>query len=137
MRNAFILRITAPLLLSAAPPAIAGSYDGSQPLRCAPTNIVGCAADGQCGKETTESVGLPRVLKVDFAQKEITGKRPNGDSLTAPIGDVQHVEDRMILSGTDAGTVWGLLITENTGDMTITVGGDKVGFVGFGGCTPE
>jgi hypothetical protein len=137
MSTAPALTLSILVFLGATQSVIAANYDGSQPFRCAPVNIVGCDADGQCGKETTDSVDLPRVLKFDFAQKEITGKRPNGDALTATIDQIQHVEDRLILQGVEAGTMWGVMVAETSGDMTMTVGGERVGFVGFGACSPE
>ena len=43
----------------------------------------------------------------------------------------------MIIHGTDAGTMRGVVIAERSGNMTLTVGGDSVGFVGFGACAPD
>jgi hypothetical protein len=137
MRTGTTFQAAMLLLLGASQSTTAASYDGSQPFRCAPINVVGCGSDGQCGRETTESVALPRVLKFDVANNEISGKRPNGDALTAAIDKVLHVEDRMIIQGTEAGTMWGVLIAESSGNMTLTVGGDRVGFVGFGACAPD
>jgi hypothetical protein len=48
---------------------------------------------------------------------------------------VQHVEDRMVLQGIDGKIMWSVLIGADSGDMTLTAGGDKVGFVAFGACT--
>jgi hypothetical protein len=119
----------------AAPPALAASYDGSQPFLCAPVDIVSCGSGGRCNKETAVSLDLPRFLKFDVGQNQITGTRPNGEVLKAAIDKVQHVEDRMVLQGIEGHLAWSVLIGEDNGDMTLTAGGDKVGFVAFGACT--
>ena len=116
--------------------ALAASYDGSQPFLCAPIDIVSCGSGGRCDRETAQSVDLPQFLKFDVGGSQITGTRPNGQLLKAEIDKVQHVEDRMVLQGVEGRLMWSVLVAEDTGDMTLTAGGDKVGFVAFGACTP-
>lgn len=129
--------IVAALLASLAEQsAMAASYDGSHPFLCVPIDIVSCGSGGRCDKETAGSVELPQFLKVDVGGNQITGTRPNGEILKAVIDKVQHVEDRMVLQGIEGHLVWSVLVGEDTGDMTLTAGGDKVGFVAFGACTP-
>jgi hypothetical protein len=119
----------------AAPPSFAASYDGTHPFLCAPIDILSCGAGGQCTRETAASANLPQFLKIDVGQNEISGTRSNGETLKAAIDKVQHVEDRMVLQGIEGKIMWSVLIGVNDGDMTLTAGGDKVGFVAFGACT--
>jgi hypothetical protein len=35
------------------------------------------------------------------------------------------------------GVMWGVMVAEDTGEMTLTAGSEKVGFIAFGGCAPE
>ena len=128
-----VAAIWAPL---AAHSALAATYDGSQPFLCAPIDIVSCGLGGRCDKETAQSIDLPQFLKFDVGGNQITGTRPNGQLLKAGIDKVQHVEDHMVLQGVEGRIVWSVLVGEDTGDMTLTAGGDKVGFVAFGACTP-
>ena len=51
------------------------------------------------------------------------------------IDRTQHIEDRMLLQGIDGRIMWSAMIDEANGDLTITAGGDKIGFVAFGACT--
>jgi hypothetical protein len=119
----------------AASPTLAANYDGTQPMLCAPIDIVSCGTGGRCSKETAVSLDLPQFLNIDVGQKEITGKRANGEMLKAAIDQVQHVKNRMVLQGTEGRLMWSLLIGEENGNMTLTAGGDAVGFVAFGACT--
>ena len=119
-----------------APPALAARYDGTRPVVCVPIAFVSCGSGGQCSKETAARFDVPQFLNVDVGQNQITGTRPNGETLKAAIDKVQHVEDRMVLQGIDGHIMWGVLIGEDSGDMTLTAGGNKVGFVAFGVCMP-
>ena len=132
-----MLEVTALTVLLAAPPAAAANYDGGKPFLCAPLDIVSCGPDGKCDKETAESINLPKFLKFDVAQNQISGTRPNGDPLTTAIGKVDLVEDRMVLQGLEGAIMWSVMVGQSSGDMTITAGGEKVGFVAFGSCTPD
>jgi hypothetical protein len=120
----------------AAPPALAAAqYDGSRPFMCTATDIVSCRSGGKCDKETSASVDLPQFLKFDVTQNQITGARPNGETLKAAIERVQHVNDHLLLQGTEQHIQWAVSVGEESGNMTITAGGDHVGFIAFGTCT--
>jgi hypothetical protein len=113
----------------------AANYDGTHPFVCAPIDILSCGAGGQCTRETAASADLPQFLKIEVGQNQICGTRVNGETLKATIDKVQHVEDRMVLQGIEGKIMWSVLIGADSGHMTLTAGGDKVGFVAFGACT--
>ena len=129
-------RAAASFAALAASPGLAASYDGTQPFQCVPIDIMSCGTAGTCDKETAASVDLPQILKFDVGQNQIVGTRSNGEILKAAIDKVLHVEGRMVLNGMEGRFMWSILIGQDTGDMTLTAGGDKVGFVAFGSCTP-
>jgi hypothetical protein len=137
MTTRAMLEIAAMTVLLAAQSAVAANYDGGQPFLCAPLDIVSCAPDGKCDKETAQSINLPQFLKFDVAQNQITGTRPNGDRLAAAIDKVQHLEDRMVLQGLEGAIMWSVMVSQDSGDMTLTAGGDRIGFVAFGSCTSD
>lgn len=136
MTRRAMLEIAALTVLLAGQSAAAANYDGEHPFLCAPLDILSCGSDGKCDRETAESVNLPQFLKFDVAQNQITGTRPNGDTLTAAIDKVQRIEERMVLQGIEGRIMWSVMVGQNSGNMTLTAGGDKVGFVAFGACTP-
>jgi len=47
---------------------------------------------------------------------------PDGESLKAAIERVPHVEDHMLLQGTEQHIVWMVSVGDNDGNMTITAG---------------
>ena len=132
-----MLDATVLTVLLAAQPGAAADYDGEKPFLCAPTDIVSCGPDGKCDRETPESINLPKFLKFDVAQNQISGTRPNGDMLKTAIDKVDRAEDRMILQGIEGAVMWSVMVSQNSGDMTITAGSEKVGYVAFGACTPD
>ncbi|MEE8428885.1 MAG: hypothetical protein V3S33_05230 [Gammaproteobacteria bacterium] len=51
---------------------------------------------------------------------------------------VDHLPNKIIsIQGTDGDYSWSMLISEETGSMTLAVAGEEVGFVVFGACTPR
>lgn len=135
MPRSIMLVGTTTLACWLAQPVAAATYDGSQPLTCAPVNIVSCSPGDECQPETAEAVNLPRFLKFDFSQKQITGMRPNGAALTTTMGELRRVADNLVLQGTEGKFMWSVMIGATNGDLTLTVGGDQVGFLVFGACT--
>lgn len=67
---------------------------------------------------------------------QITGTRVNGDSLVTAIGIIQQLPETIVLQGTEGSHMWSLMIAEKSGTMTLTVGGNELGFVVFGACMP-
>jgi hypothetical protein len=115
-------------------PICAATYDGSRPFLCAPTSILSCEA-GNCEKETTDSVNLPRFLDFDIAKKTVSGTRVDGKPLATTIQSISHIEDNLALQGVEGHVVWSVVVAESSGDMTLAAAGDGTGYVVFGACT--
>ncbi len=115
-------------------PVAAATYDGSRPFLCAPVSVLSCEA-GNCEKETTDSVNLPRFLDFDIAKMSVTGTRRDGEPLATKIQSIQHIEDNLALQGVEGHVVWSVVVTESSGDMTLAAAGDGTGYVAFGACT--
>ena len=54
---------------------------------------------------------------------------------TTRIESMKRSEGRLILQGIEAGRGWTLLISETTGDTTLTVSDAGFAFAAFGACT--
>ncbi len=131
----FILMfIMAPCLASAS-----GEYDGSVPLLGAVERIIEINTLKIIDNVDPDTVGLPRKFIIDFKQKLI---RPTPDNLVRriiPIERIEHIEDKLILQGAEAGNVndglgWSMVISKSTGKMVITGVGDGIAYVVFGAC---
>ena len=49
----------------------AGKYDGSSALICAAVVVHECATGERCQAQAAENVGLPTLMRLDFASKKI------------------------------------------------------------------
>ena len=54
--------------------------------------------------------------------------------MVTAIKNRQQIEGMLILQGAENGRGWSMTIDEKSGEMTLTVSGDQVGFVVFGAC---
>ena len=121
----------------------AGDFDGSQPLLCAPTDIIECDAGGECYRVTAESINAPQFLRIDFKKKSIRATKASQDERTSMIERMERVDGKLIIQGAEDGIEgvrdglgWTLAIAEETGKMVLTGSGDETAFVLFGGCIP-
>ena len=54
--------------------------------------------------------------------------------MATAIKNQQQLDGMLILQGAENGRGWSMAIDEKSGEMTLTVAGDQVGFVVFGAC---
>jgi hypothetical protein len=120
-------------------PGAQAVVDGSEPVICASVDIMECVPGGTCQRVSAENAGIPRFLRVDFAQQQVTRTRPNQEQLTSPIERSESVDGRLILQGAEDGFEgvrdgigWSLSIDQESGHMVLTGSGAEVAFVIFG-----
>jgi hypothetical protein len=122
------------IMLAAPVGAHSAEFDGATPFVCAPVEIASCAAGSECSTESAQSINLPQFLRVNASESAITGKRPDGETLSTPIQTRQILDGRLVLQGTQNGLSWTMSIDADKGDMTVVAAGDKVAFMAFGAC---
>ena len=114
--------------------ALADDFDGSEKLRCVPTDATECSGAGECKRVTVEEVNIPRWIYIDFKKKKLSGTDSDGEDETTAIENVRVNEGETILQGAEGGRAWSMVIDQVTGDMTVAIAGDETGFVLFGVC---
>jgi hypothetical protein len=82
-----------------------------------------------------EEINLPRFVNVEFKQKRLRGTVLGGEEQTTEIQNVQNPGGRVILQGAENGRGWSMTIDPITGDMSVAIAGDDIGFILFGVCT--
>ena len=116
--------------------AVAADFDGSRNLLCVPTDAIQCEGAGDCDRVAVEEINLPRFLNVEFKQKRLRGTVLGGEEQTTVIDTIQKTPgSRTILQGTQNGQGWSMTIDPTTGDMSIAIAGDDIGYILFGVCT--
>lgn len=124
--------------------AFADDFDGSKSLSGTVNKIIEINTFKITDNVDPDTVGLPRKFIIDFKEKII---RPSKDSLvrkTARIKRIEHIENKLILQGTDEGVesvddglAWSIAISKKTGAAVLTASGDGIAYVVFGTCTVE
>jgi hypothetical protein len=116
---------------------LAGSPDSYSPtLLCTAALVVECDREGACDIGSAESVDLPHFLTVDLGARTIGTVDPARGERVSEIRSLEHGSGRLILSGIENGRTWGIIISEQTDEMSATVTDDGVGFAVFGKCMP-
>ncbi len=124
------------LLVSGA--AAAGDFDGSRNLLCVPTDATQCEGAGSCIRVTVEEIGLPRFMNVEFKKKQLRGTVLGGEEQITGIQNIQKSPDgRTILQGAENGRGWSMTIDPTTGDMSLAIAGDDIGYMLFGVCAVQ
>jgi hypothetical protein len=108
--------------------------DTSKPLICAATQVVNCAAAGDCTRSTPNAFNLPVLFKVDIANKVAESARAGGEKRVSAIARSTEVAGVTVLQGVDDADAWTTRIDGSTGEMTVTVTADGHGFLVFGTC---
>ena len=135
--------LTIAVLLLMFPIAVlAGDFDGSKPVICAPVKVVECTPEGGCQEVTAESVGVPQFMSVDLDQKTITSVGKRDGNRKSVIQRIEDMDGRLILQGVDEGirdlrdsVAWSAMLSKETGKFVVTASGDQVAFIVYGACT--
>jgi len=131
------------LLIFAVPyTVVAGSFDGSKTLLCAPQSAVECGPDGGCQQVSPTSVNLPDFFQIDFKEKMISRISNSEKHKGSKIENMEVLDSKLILQGADDGIenvrdgiAWSMTIAQDTGKLVASAAGDGEAFVIFGACT--
>ena len=131
------------LLIFAVPfTVVAGSFDGTNNLLCAPQSAVECGPDGNCQQVSPASVNLPNFFQIDFKEKMITRVSASEKHQGSKIDRMEVLDSKLILQGADDGVegvrdglAWSMAIAQDTGKLVASAAGESEAFVIFGACT--
>lgn len=121
-------------LAGVADAALAGGLDGTTPVVCAINETFDCASGGQCVADFPEAINLPRLIRFDFAAKKAFATQANSDERASPIGLQESREGALMLEGVQNGFAWSMAISQESGDMSLTIAGGGGGYVVLGSC---
>jgi len=116
---------------------LAEDFDGSKPLVCANIEVFECQPGEQCSERTIESVDIPQFFVFNLKEKTISGTLPDNTVKTAKIESLTVMDGKLVLLGAQNGRGWSVVITEDTGKMTLTASDEQAGFIVFGACMPK
>ena len=111
--------------------AMAGDFDGSKPLICAPVEALDCVSGMGCEKGIPDDVGAPAFMRIDFAKKTIVGPKHS-----SPITTMAKDKRQLLMQGTELGLAWSMALDSEDGKMVTTFSSRDGAYVLFGSCTP-
>ena len=111
--------------------AMAGDFDGSKPLICAPVEAMDCISGGGCEQGIPDDFGAPAFMRIDFAKKAIIGPKRS-----SPINAMEKDERQILMQGTELGLAWSMALNTENGKMIATFSSRDGAYVLFGSCTP-
>lgn len=130
MRTVVVINVL--VVFGVLPAAIlAAPMDGSAPMICALSSVTECSRQGDCERVLPEAAEVPTFVRVNVPQKvfsTIDGAR------TSPIATVQRANGRLMLQGMQNNRVWGLVINEESGLFSATMGEDDGAIILSGAC---
>jgi len=118
-----------------------GDFDGKINLLCTTENGMEIHAGGNPADCSPECIGLPKSFILNFEEKVVTPTRDSVVRRRSRIRLLTHVENKLILQGTDEGVEgvddgigWTLSLSRGNGRFVITAAGENVGYTVFGTC---
>jgi hypothetical protein len=105
-------------------------------LICSGLSAARCEiATGTCEAKTPWALNLPDFVKLDIRGKLVTSTDARGEARRTPIGTIQRANGFIVLQGIDGERPFSWLITEATGEGTMTLSSPRAGITVFTVCT--
>lgn len=118
-------------------PARADDVTGKDPILCAIVEVNFCTTVDSCEQGPPWFWNVPDFLEIDFGGKEIRTTAASGQNRKTPIRSLIREEAGIVLQGFENGRAFSLVVTEATGELTLSVASPGQGGVAFGTCTPK
>ncbi len=129
-----VMAFLAALALALSQAAVADNFDGSKELLCAVNHAQACTPDGTCEFATADAIGLPPFIEIEFDEKQISDTVDGDGERTTTIERQKLTDTQLVLQG-EQRLAWSIVISRETGKMTVAASGNGEGFVLFGACT--
>ena len=116
---------------------MADDLTNSNSLLCHGLSAARCEIDtGTCAVKTPWDLNLPDFLKIDLAAKRAATTEASGQARQTAIRTVERANGIIILQGIDGERAFSWMISEATGEGTMTMSSPAAGLTVFTVCTP-
>ena len=123
--------------LTSSPAGLADELIGSSSLLCHGLSAARCEFEtGMCSVKLPWQLNLPDFLKVDLDAKRTETTAASGQQRQTPIRTVERANGLIVLQGIEGERAFSWLITEATGEGTMTMSSPAAGLTVFTVCTP-
>ena len=114
----------------------ASPFDGKQNMVCAINRSYECGVKGGCMEVEPEDVDVSAFFLVNVKKKEISAIYPPDEDVS-PIEHIESQNGATIIQGSESGRGWGIVVDQETGKLSASVYGRRVGFLLYGACMPK
>jgi hypothetical protein len=141
VRKVFVLWsiVATACLCIASSGAGAAGLEGSTRMLCVLTSAVGCDSRSGCQGTPVEDLNMPQFFKIDIEKKTMAPVGVAQEVAAAwetRIKNFERMDGKIFLQGIEV-RGWSIVISEETGKLTLTASGDDEAFVLFGVCIPQ
>ncbi len=126
-----VLTSASAALLFSATAAFGADFDGSKRLICATVDAHACDPGETCLRGLPDDIGVPRFMRIDFADKTIAGPKR-----TTQIRYLDNSADQILMQGTELGYAWTVVIDKTDGTLSMSLLNRDDTYTVFGYCTP-
>ena len=122
--------------LAWAVPAPADDLTGAEQLLCVTIEVTACSEESQCEAVSSEELNVPRFLKVDLANRQLSTTEASGENSQTRVEHLRREDGLIVLQGVERARAFSIMISEASGKLTASVARENLGVVVFGACTP-
>jgi hypothetical protein len=115
---------------------LADDVTGSDSLLCYGLTATRCGFSGTCVQAQPWELNLPDFLKLDLDAKRAVTTEASGELRETPIRTIERADGMILLQGVQGERAFSWLITEDTGEGTLTISSPAAGLTVFTVCTP-
>ena len=114
---------------------VADDLSGSDSLLCYGLSAARCETGLTCEPVAPWQLNLPDFVKLDLRGKRAETTATSPEQRETPLQSVQRDNGRILIQGAQGERAFSWLITENTGEGTLSVAGHGQGLTVFTVCT--
>ena len=114
----------------------ADDVTGSDSLLCYALSAARCELAGPCEIKEPWDLNLPDFLKLDLKAKRAMTTAASGSQRETAIRTIERSNGTILLQGVQGERAFSWLITEASGEGTLTVSSPAAGLTVFTACTP-
>jgi len=115
--------------------ALAENLEGTDKLLCAAGHAQICFESGECFSATPSELSIPSFVVIDTKKKTVSATKSSGLNRSSPFSSVKRSDQTIYLQGKEGERVFSFVISEYSGQMTVSVVRDGFSVTVFGACT--
>lgn len=119
-----------------AHPAAADNITGAQKILCTAVEATECYAEAGCTPGDPEDWNMPRFLKIDLENKQLSTTEASGEVRSSPMKHIEREDDRVFMQGVEDSRAFSIVLDQDSGTASIAIALERHVVAVFAYCTP-